>query len=155
MDLDGNRVVFYGALVLLAYLCWQGLFGVLPQRASKNKTLLLPKIELPEMVDVKVSRDPFDLSGDFLAVSQKGKVKGKKKQVVRFPYLRLDGILGTDSNMLVSINGEIHEVGESIKGAKILTIQPTKVVFDFHGKKYERNLHIPTLKDVGLVEGQG
>ncbi len=98
----------------------------------------------PIKIDMKVKEEKAP-------VKDKAKVSGKpqeKPKQVQAPApkkntyalspqvsLSLDGIVSVDGKNLALIDDQIVEVGDTVKGAQILSITPNEVIVSFQGKE--------------------
>lgn len=59
-----------------------------------------------------------------------------KRDVIYFPFLSLEGIIWDPSFPRAIINSNAYKTGDIVKGAKILKISRTEVLFEYMGKNF-------------------
>ena len=80
-------------------------------------------------------RDPFLSPFDKEKEEKRLKLDEERPRYTKMPTLKIEGMVWNSPRPQAIINGEIFNIGESIKGATIIEINREGVVFVFEGEK--------------------
>ena len=96
----------------------------------------------------KSDRDPTMTPGDYQKIQEEGRQRLKDERMKQQALLKqrkdaggenrikMQGIVGNS----VIINGEMHSVGDTVTGVKIIKIGPNYIIGEYKGKRFKKNL---------------